>query len=80
MLVEKCRAISQKLGISQIVVAGGVACNSRLREKLPEAYFPAPRHCVDNAAMIALLTALKAKEGRLTPEAFTTTAHSSMDN
>lgn len=41
----------------QMVVGGGVACNSRLREKLNEKYaqvhFVAPKFCTDNGAMIA---------------------------
>ncbi|MEX1023967.1 MAG: tRNA (adenosine(37)-N6)-threonylcarbamoyltransferase complex transferase subunit TsaD [Planctomycetota bacterium] len=44
-----------------VLVAGGVACNRRLREKLAvaaraagrEARFPSPAYCTDNAAMIA---------------------------
>jgi N6-L-threonylcarbamoyladenine synthase len=43
------------------LVAGGVACNRRLREALQpaaramgiEARFPSPPYCTDNAAMIA---------------------------
>lgn len=80
MLVEKCRAVGKAQGISQIVVAGGVACNSRLRALIPEGYFPHPRHCTDNASMIALLTALKAKSGNLTAAPWTATAHSSLES
>ena len=41
-----------------LAVVGGVACNSRLREKLQakakseKIYFPKPLYCTDNAAMI----------------------------
>lgn len=47
------------------VLTGGVACNSRLRELLPEAHFPIPRHCSDNAAMVAVLAGLKNREHAL---------------
>ena len=50
-----------RMGIETILVAGGVACNRRLREVLIaraksrgiEARFPSPAYCTDNAAMIA---------------------------
>jgi N6-L-threonylcarbamoyladenine synthase len=49
-------------GVSRIVLAGGVAANSRLRTKMTEKaaadgfriYFPSPKFCTDNGAMIAL--------------------------
>lgn len=49
----------------RVVITGGVACNSRLRRLLPDAYFPAPKHCTDNAAMIAMVAALQWHAGRL---------------
>jgi N6-L-threonylcarbamoyladenine synthase len=40
-----------------IVIGGGVACNSRLREvftkEFPHTYFVAAKYCTDNAAMVA---------------------------
>jgi N6-L-threonylcarbamoyladenine synthase len=53
-------AVGQK--VNRIVLAGGVAANSRLREKINESaapknlqvYFPSAKFCTDNAAMIAL--------------------------
>jgi N6-L-threonylcarbamoyladenine synthase len=53
-------AIAHK--VNRIVLAGGVAANSRLREKINESattknlqvYFPSAKFCTDNAAMIAL--------------------------
>ncbi|MGB9700392.1 MAG: tRNA (adenosine(37)-N6)-threonylcarbamoyltransferase complex transferase subunit TsaD [Thermodesulfobacteriota bacterium] len=47
--------------LSQVVIVGGVACNSRLREKFWQegqekeisVFFPPPRLCTDNAAMVA---------------------------
>ena len=48
--------------VKRIVLAGGVAANSRLREKINDraqaenlqVYFPSAKFCTDNAAMIAL--------------------------
>lgn len=64
-LVMKVREALKKFPESRAVVTGGVACNSRLRELLPEAYFPKPKHCTDNAAMVAILSGLYAKADRL---------------
>jgi N6-L-threonylcarbamoyladenine synthase len=52
---------AQREGLGRILVAGGVACNLRLRERMAEAataaglaaHFPAPAFCTDNAVMIA---------------------------
>ena len=73
-IVENTRKASEQLHTFQIVVTGGVACNSRLREKLPRAHFPKPKHCSDNAAMVALLAGLYARAGRLEPSAWGTSA------
>jgi N6-L-threonylcarbamoyladenine synthase len=61
ILVRRTMAASENLGIKRIVVAGGVASNSRLRELFSEAcrsgekiYFPSPIFCTDNAAMVAV--------------------------
>jgi N6-L-threonylcarbamoyladenine synthase len=64
-LAERMLSLQSTLGNPQLVVTGGVACNTRLREKLPSAYFPPPRHCSDNAAMIANVAALLHREGKL---------------
>lgn len=73
-LVKKIEQAQAMLGVKNVVVAGGVACNSRLRELLPGAYFPSPRHCSDNAAMIGLITHLRLKSGHLIADPWTTTA------
>ena len=60
-LVRVTLAAAKASGSSRIVVAGGVACNGRLRSKLTqraaderiEVYYPTPSLCTDNAAMIA---------------------------
>lgn len=60
LLAKVFRAADQE-GINKIVLVGGVACNSRLRERFTEegqasktdVYFPPPSLCTDNAAMVA---------------------------
>lgn len=73
-LVSKVQMAQEARGIEQVVVTGGVACNSRLRELLPNAYFPKPRHCTDNAAMVAILSALKVRSSLLKKSHFDETA------
>ena len=58
-LVYKCRQACKQLGVTQLVMAGGVAANSRLREMISgmdekvEVFFPSPKLCTDNGSMIA---------------------------
>jgi N6-L-threonylcarbamoyladenine synthase len=60
-LLEKTFLAARQRGLRTIVVSGGVAANSRLREKMTLAglreglrvLFPSPDLCTDNAAMIA---------------------------
>ncbi|MCD6320209.1 MAG: tRNA (adenosine(37)-N6)-threonylcarbamoyltransferase complex transferase subunit TsaD, partial [Candidatus Desulfofervidaceae bacterium] len=62
-LVTKSIQAAKDLRLPRLVMAGGVAANKRLREKLfaqtqqgnIEVYFPAPSLCTDNAAMVAAL-------------------------
>jgi N6-L-threonylcarbamoyladenine synthase len=61
VLVEGCLRSARREGVKTILVAGGVACNRRLREQMTararaegvRAVFPSPAYCTDNAAMIA---------------------------
>lgn len=61
VLVHKTMAACQELGVQRVILAGGVAANSRLRTSMTEAgrrygvciAFPPPSLCTDNAAMIA---------------------------
>jgi N6-L-threonylcarbamoyladenine synthase len=62
MLVEPTLTAAAAENVKRVVLAGGVAANSRLREKLKnradaeaiEVSFPSPKFCTDNGAMIAL--------------------------
>ncbi|QJA05578.1 tRNA (adenosine(37)-N6)-threonylcarbamoyltransferase complex transferase subunit TsaD [Thermosulfurimonas marina] len=62
VLVEKARRALKALGLSTLVVSGGVAANRRLRQKFLEmgkeegvrVLFPSPEYCTDNAAMVAV--------------------------
>ena len=60
VMVEKIKRALDKFGSDSVMVAGGVACNKRLREKLLQEfkgvriYFPRPEFCTDNGAMIAV--------------------------
>jgi len=61
VLVHKTMKARERTGAASIVMAGGVACNRRLRERLLAAaagagvrvYVPRPGYCTDNGAMIA---------------------------
>ena len=60
-LTDKTIAAAKHYGIESVLLAGGVAANSALREKMSGAcaaanialYIPEPVFCTDNAAMIA---------------------------
>jgi N6-L-threonylcarbamoyladenine synthase len=72
MLVAPTIRAATACGVGRIVLSGGVAANSRLREKMTEraeaeglqVFFPAPRFCTDNGAMIALAGYHWLKRGR----------------
>jgi N6-L-threonylcarbamoyladenine synthase len=58
VLLGKTLQAARQQKIERIVVVGGVAANSRLRERLPtqrkyDVFFPKIELCTDNAAMIA---------------------------
>ncbi|GGC06576.1 tRNA N6-adenosine threonylcarbamoyltransferase [Marinobacterium zhoushanense] len=60
-LAIKCRRAIQQTSYRQLVIAGGVSANARLREKLAavmqkeraKLFYARPRFCTDNGAMIA---------------------------
>ncbi len=70
-LVDKTMLAVAETGVDKVIVAGGVAANSRLRSRMTEEsqkkgfmlYLPAMGLCIDNAAMIALAGYLHFKHG-----------------
>ncbi len=59
-LIKKLLYFSKKLNCKTLALAGGVAANSRLRERMEElknqgykTYAPILKYCTDNAAMVA---------------------------
>ena len=73
VVVAKLMAAARRRGVTRLIVGGGVAANSRLRERLKEMsaregmelMLPPARHCVDNAAMIAGLAWHKVQAGMI---------------
>lgn len=71
VLVGKTMLAAKKKNVSQVAMAGGVASNSTLREKMKQACekegftlnIPAPVLCTDNAAMIGCAAYYEYKKG-----------------
>jgi len=72
-LVERTLEACRREGVRDVLVTGGVACNTRLRQAFGEAAtlhglrvcFPSPPYTTDNAAMIAAAGFLHLERGRL---------------
>jgi len=72
VLIQKSLAACKATGIQSLVIAGGVAANSRLRELVEqrcqvagiELRIPSPLLCTDNGAMVAALGSLMSSAGR----------------
>ena len=62
-LVEKSRRAVSQMDVSDIIIAGGVGANRRLRDEMNEVFekigvdvsYPSIEFCTDNAAMIESL-------------------------
>ncbi len=75
MLVEKTVEAIAQTGVSTLVVAGGVAANTALRQRMREEcdrrgaalYIPRMGLCIDNAAMVALSGFLHFQKGETSP-------------
>ncbi len=75
ILIRKVLAAAQWHDIREIGIAGGVAANSGLRNRLTEIgkahqwnlYFPAMQYCTDNAGMIAMAAWFQYLEGTYSP-------------
>ncbi|HEX9135621.1 MAG TPA: tRNA (adenosine(37)-N6)-threonylcarbamoyltransferase complex transferase subunit TsaD, partial [Nitrospirota bacterium] len=71
ILTQKTVQAARETGVTKIVVAGGVAANSSLRNRMKEQadkygialYLPGMGLCIDNAAMIALAGYLRFRRG-----------------
>jgi N6-L-threonylcarbamoyladenine synthase len=76
-LVIKCRRALRATGMKQLVIAGGVSANTRLRagldrmaqEEGARASYPRPEFCTDNGAMIAFAGCLRLAAGQHEPTA-----------
>jgi N6-L-threonylcarbamoyladenine synthase len=84
VLVRKTLLAAERTGIRHVVVGGGVAANSRLRERMAEQAaahglsitLPPRALCTDNAAMVAAVGARRLAAGAR--DDLTLDAHSRM--
>ena len=75
VLVQKLRRASERFPVRSLCIGGGVARNTRLRERLASdpvlqslhLVLPAPILCADNGAMIASLGSILLRKGQTAP-------------
>lgn len=73
VLVRKCFKAVKDRGMKTVLIAGGVACNSKLRRRMREEadargvkfYLPPPSLCTDNAAMVATCAHYAYRSGKI---------------
>jgi N6-L-threonylcarbamoyladenine synthase len=71
VLANKTARAAREAGVRSVVLGGGVASNNRLRSAVIErcgehaidVHVPAPRHCTDNGAMVAVTAHFYARKG-----------------
>ena len=70
-LIQKLKLVQSQTGDDNLVITGGVAANSRLRqlaqENFNQVYCPDLLHCMDNAAMIALVAGMRSRADLINP-------------
>jgi N6-L-threonylcarbamoyladenine synthase len=78
-LAIKCRRAIQQTGFKELVIAGGVSANKKLRKKLGDMakkegaklFYARPQFCTDNGAMIAYAGTQRLMAGERSPLAIT---------
>jgi N6-L-threonylcarbamoyladenine synthase len=86
VLVAKTLAASERYGIRDIAIAGGVSANSELRSRFTKRaremdkriFIPHYEYCTDNAAMIAMAGYYRLKENQFSSLDLTATANLSL--
>ncbi|MDH3899496.1 MAG: tRNA (adenosine(37)-N6)-threonylcarbamoyltransferase complex transferase subunit TsaD, partial [Gammaproteobacteria bacterium] len=86
-MMIKCRRALRQTGIRQLIIAGGVGANQRLRERLGQlmeeeggrVFYPRPEFCTDNGAMIAYAGYQRLRAGQSAPLSVSVTTRWSLE-